>query len=295
MRDILKILLFLGAILTCGAILAAPLYWLGQWAAHTGVLPVLAKFSFQKYFNRSLLISAIGLLWPFGKWIGVNLRWQETFPREEKPVQRALEGFALGALIMGMLAAICVLGGFYVPKHGFGFSVLVPAFFSACFVGILEEWLFRGAITALLTRSYSQPRAIWLCSGIFAAVHFLKPNPAFQIAEVKWYSGWLLIPEMFHQFNEPSLVMGGFGTLLLLGWVLGLAAWRTRSLWMSIGLHAGVVLLKLSFTRAFERRSHWTPWLGTELQVGLVPVFLLLITGLFFLFWPPGLNAKESL
>jgi membrane protease YdiL (CAAX protease family) len=163
-------------------------------------------------------------------------------------------------------------------------------------VGFLEEWLFRGMLMDVLRHSLSASRALWVCSALFAIVHFLKPNPAVKIPEVFWYSGWVLVPEMFHQFSKPLLVLGGFGTLLTLGGVLGLAALRTQCLGMSIGLHAGIVFIKLMFTKMSIQQSQSLPWIGPELQVGLIPVGLLLLTGLGVLLTtrPPAIPAPDA-
>jgi len=184
-----------------------------------------------------------------------------------------------------------VWGGFYGAKPYFDRSILIQALLSACVVGVLEEWMFRGAIMHLLLHSLSPARALGVCSALFAVVHFLKPNPAVQIPSVHWYSGWVLVPEMFHQFAKPLLVLGGFGTLWVFGWVLGLAALRTGALWMPIGLHAGVVYLKLVFGKMYQNQSAALPWVGSELQIGVAPIVLLLLAGVFVWFWthtPPG-------
>jgi membrane protease YdiL (CAAX protease family) len=265
-------------------------------AAESGVAPVLAKFPFQKYFNRSLLLSALGLLRPFGGWLGVRPRWREQLALGNTGWRQLGFGFVLGSAVMCLLAGICLSGGFYALKGTPGADVVLKALASACMVGFLEEWLFRGMLMDVLRHSLSASRALWVCSALFAIVHFLKPNPAVKIPEVFWYSGWVLVPEMFHQFSKPLLVLGGFGTLLTLGGVLGLAALRTQGLGMSIGLHAGIVFIKLLFTKMSIQQSQSLPWIGPELQVGLIPVGLLLLTGLGVLLTtrPPAIPAPDA-
>ncbi len=67
-----------------------------------------------------------------------------------------------------------------------------------------------------------------------------------------------------------------------------------RSLWMSIGLHAGVVFVKMSFAVLSKRRETHLPWIGRELQIGLVPVGILLLA------WspwcsPPPMRIADAL
>ena len=137
-------------------------------------------------------------------------------------------------------------------------------------------------------------RALWVTSGLFAAVHFLKPNPSLVVGEVFWWSGFALLPHLFHQFAQPLLLLGGFGTLLVFGLLLGLAARRTGSLWMSIGLHGGLVLVKGLFSKGADRAREWWPWAGPELQVGLLPVLvLLLVLGLVWVLTRAGSSEQD--
>jgi membrane protease YdiL (CAAX protease family) len=118
-------------------------------------------------------------------------------------------------------------------------AVWAKALCTGMVVGLLEESLFRGAIAGLLERSRGAGWALWGTSGLFAGVHFLKPDPSAKMEVVGWGSGFELVPRMFYQFSEPRLWLGGFGTLWVFGMVLGLAVRRTGSLWLSIGIHAG--------------------------------------------------------
>jgi len=53
--------------------------------------------------------------------------------------------------------------------------------------------------------------------------------------------------------------------------------WRTHSLWMGIGVHSGVVFVKMSFAKLATHQVSLPPWVGTELQTGLIPVIVLLL------------------
>jgi len=67
--------------------------------------------------------------------------------------------------------------------------------------------------------------------------------------------------------------------------VLGYATLRTRSLWLPIGFHAGVVFVKMSFAKFTKREALCLPWVGSELQIGLVPVGVLALGGVLVWFW----------
>jgi len=52
LKDLARILVYLAAVILLGALLAPPLYWLGQAVAARGILAFLAETPFQKFFNR---------------------------------------------------------------------------------------------------------------------------------------------------------------------------------------------------------------------------------------------------
>ena len=293
MKEIGKILAYLAAVLCFGAFLAPWLYWAAQSLADAGFLVVLRKYSFQKYFNRSLLLSAIALLWPFARWLGVSGKMNPALEPDRLWKQHLVQGLFLGTGVMALLSVLYLKTGFYTLKAAVSPKILGMALASATSVGFLEEWLFRGAIAGLLLRSLPTRAALIWTSGIFAVVHFLKPNPAISIQEVNVWTGFTLVPQMFHQFAQPLLFLAGFTTLFVFGWILGTAALRTRALWMSIGIHAGLVFIKAIFSKVASRQNESLPWVGPELQIGLVPVALLLVAlALVWLWTAPSARNK---
>jgi len=111
---------------------------------------------------------------------------------------------------------------------------------------------------------------------LFAAVHFLNPQ-GMEPAQVHWWSGLALLPDTLSRFREPALLLGGFSTLLLVGLILGYARFRTRSLWMPVGLHAGWVLGKMGLMGVSRHSEAW-PWVGPDVLTGLAPLLTLLVT-----------------
>jgi membrane protease YdiL (CAAX protease family) len=120
-------------------------------------------------------------------------------------------------------------------------------------------------------------------SALFSILHFLK-SPAHAIAseEVHWFSGFAILPQRFQQFEQPLLLLGGFTTLFLFGWVAGWAAIRTRSLALGMGFHAGMVFGKMGFNRVTTRPKgmrELLPWIGEDITVGIVGIGVLLLVG----------------
>ncbi len=183
------------------------------------------------------------------------------------------------ALAVGVMAGGYIAFDVYHWKSKLPWGSLPKLALSALVVALLEEALFRGAIFGLFRRTMRPYTALFWVTALFAILHFLKPDDAMEIGEVSWLSGFVILPHSFHQFAEPRMLMAGFSTLFVLGWLLGYATLKTRALWMSIGLHAGVVFVKMSFSKFTKRDLEALPWIGKELQIGLVPVMVLCLAG----------------
>ncbi len=285
MKDLGKILLYFAAVIALGALLAPPLFWAGHALAARGVMPFLGEVELQKYFNRAALVAALALIWPMLRWLRLdgarglgidpNPHWRRHFAI----------GFGISAVCVGLLATGYILGGVYRWKQTLPWERIPPLLLSAIVVALLEEGLFRGGILGLFRRTLRPGAAIVFTSAIFSAVHFLKPGEDVRIDVVTWLSGFALIPHLFHQFAEPLLLLGGFTTIFVLGLMLADATVRTRSLWLAIGLHAGLVFVKMSFSKLTKRDAAHLPWIGEELQIGLVPVLALLLGWLLTRLW----------
>ena len=293
MKEVAKIVAYFAGVVLLGALLAPPLFWAGNAAASRGVMTFLGEVSFQRYFNRAVLIAALLLLlWPVVRSLEIG-GWRELgLEPDARWRPHGLAGFAIGAgLVMGM-AFVYLQLGFYRWKSEWPWEKLPALALSALVVAVIEECLFRGAIFGLFRRTLRPFTALAWVTAIFSIVHFLKPDDEAAFASIGWHSGLALLPCVFHQFAEPMTVLASFTTIFVLGWVLGYATLRTRSLWMGIGLHAGVVLVKMSFAKFTKRDAITLPWVGSELQIGLVPVAVLAFGGV--LVWLFLRNEKAA-
>lgn len=279
MKELAKIIAYLIAVVLAGALLAPALHWAGNAAVDRGMLGFLEGVPFQRYFNRAVLIAAIALLWPTIRWLRVD-GWRELgLEHDPRRWQHFGFGLALGTALVSAMGLAYVRFDVYEWKRSLPWGKVPSIAVSALVVATLEEALFRGGILGLFRRTLPALGALFCTTLLFAIVHFLKPDEDVEIARVTWTSGLALVPHVFHQFTEPMSVLASFSTIFVLGWVLGDAALRTRSLWMSIGLHAGVVFAKMSFAKFTKRESMHLPWIGPELQIGLVPMALLALAG----------------
>jgi membrane protease YdiL (CAAX protease family) len=294
LKDLGKILTYFFGVIILGAFLAAPLYWAGQAVAARGVLTFLAKTDFQSFFNRGVLIAAIALLWPTVRWLQIGSVRELGLDLDDRRWRRCLAGFVIaGGLVLALGCVYVSLEIYRWKKENLPWGRLPQLLLSAAVVSLLEEGVFRGGILGLFRRSFSARSAVLLTSIIFAAVHFLKPDEEMKLVHISWSSGFELLPHVFHQFTEPMQLLGGFTTILVLALMLGDVTVRTRSLWMAIGLHAGVVFAKMSFSKFTKRDESHMPWVGESLEIGLVPVGVLLLAWLLARLWLRYVNRPS--
>ncbi|MEP7078614.1 MAG: CPBP family intramembrane glutamic endopeptidase [Chthoniobacterales bacterium] len=292
MKDAARLLAYLAATLLFGAVLAPYLYWSGQALAARGVLPFLDHYEFETFFHRALLIGAVVFLWPLlrslriGEWrAGLGLRSNPRATRD------TIAGFLLSALPLLLCGAAIVVCGLYSVRNAIRWPALGSVFAATIVVPLVEETLFRGLILGVLLRGMSKAAAIFLTSALFSVLHFLKA-PENTNAVVTATSGFVSIANAFVQFGQPLLLLAGFSTLFLIGWILADARVRTQSLWLPIGLHAGWIFANGVFNKIAHREMVMLPWLGKNLLVGLIPLGVGLITWALVRTWLRYATAK---
>lgn len=293
-----KLLLYLAAVMLGGALLAAPLFDLGQatlaWlkanpAGQTSVgawlLKEIQRAHFTRYFNRAVLVCALAFIWPFLRWVHLERGMLPTW----RPLRAGLIT-ACGACLLS--ASLLLLMGFsfhWLGAYQFrpqpGWTKLSEPLTAALGASLVEEVFFRGLLLGLLLRTMSARRAVLWATFVFAVVHFMKPPEGWQIADdqVVWYSGFTVLGQIARGFADIQFLLAEFATLFAVGWVLTQVRMRTGSLWSSIGLHAGWVFGLKWFSGLVVYQSGWLPWIGPNLKVGIVPLIMVLITGLLAL------------
>jgi uncharacterized protein len=170
--DLLKLLLYVMAVMLGGALLAPWLVHAGMAAFPASEIEVggasgwLAEkihgAPFARFFSRASQFWAVLLLWPLIRWAGMD---RTLFP-SLRPAGSGVRDYALGfALAAGLLLALgwglCELGIFRLrPEPAWG-KIGTPLT-AALGAGILEELFFRGALLGLLLRTMTPlSRSLW--------------------------------------------------------------------------------------------------------------------------------------
>lgn len=284
-----KILLYFVTVLVVSALLA-PLLYLGLHE-HIG-------FAFHRYVSRTTQVTAIVLLVPLLLWLRIAgfgelftmLRtrgWKESAGALQLWFFRkcGLErnGKAWGDLFYGIgvaLVPVAVLAVIYIHFDVYRMNRDIPgkAFLwilvTAGGVAVLEEILFRGILFGIAAKAMGPIKAAVGVSLIFALVHFLKPAKA-DDGLVMWWSGFAQYTHVLDAVPPAGIFLFGFLSLFGAGLVLSLAAWRTQSLWLPIGIHAGWILGQQVLQKLAKYRvkppDELLPWVGPNVVSGAVP------------------------
>ncbi|MCB1062954.1 MAG: CPBP family intramembrane metalloprotease [Verrucomicrobiae bacterium] len=297
--DAFKISTYVVAVVLLGALLAPQLHALAQWALESGKLDTgplasikdsVERAQISRYFNRTVMVSALLLAWPFIRWIGIE-RGGSWLLLRKNPSRFAHFGMGFGIAAGTLL----LLGGIYVAIDWYRmnddakplYRMLLSSIGPGLSVAFLEEFLFRGVLFALILRTLRPMSGLIFLSVFFAIVHFLKPPDHLEFPPVAWDSGFWLLGKIFGQLGNVDFLLAELILLFCVGWVLGWARLKTGSLWLSIGLHAGWVFgIKLfsSATRKAVAIDAMLPWAGPNLRVGFNSVIVVCLCGIIVWF-----------
>lgn len=128
-------------------------------------------------------------------------------------------------------------------------------------VGCIEEILFRGFIFQSLLADLQTVSAICISSLFYSLLHFFKVKllvtPGFQP-----FIGFIVIYQSFKDIavNFPAILPLIIG-LFLVGVVLSYAYFRTKSLYLAIGIHAGWIFLIKANKLFFDHVGMNLKWL----------------------------------
>jgi membrane protease YdiL (CAAX protease family) len=288
LKDAAKLFAYFFAVVIGGALLAPPLFWSAQHFS-----PFFAKYNFESFFHRALLICAIAFLWPLLR----SLRLRSFHDLELEKNRHALRAVAAGILLAAIPllvgAVILIATRIFLLRSAIPWSSLGAVTAAAIVVPLIEEFFFRGLFLGILLRSLRRIVATLITSAFFAIVHFLKA-PAKPSENVTCLSGFHSIANSLVQFVDPMMVLASFTTLFLIGWILADARLRTRSLFLPIGLHSGWIFVAGVVGKMTKRETIILPWLGPNLLTGLLPLALGLITWALMIGWLHYANRPHS-
>lgn len=195
-----------------------------------GVLLLTASLEKAEMLDSVLLLVAIGSL--IFVWLGLVLFWPDKKYTLGYPVTKnTILQFTAG-LIVG-----CTIATMFVPRFWFSLpqipwgSILPVVAGSVLPLAIVEESVFRGRLLSLLSEKINNIDFVLLLQAII----FLIIHIPFRVRKAG-------------MIGNPTLAIGEFATVLVIGWLLGWIRYRSKNLWMSTGCHFAYNMLLLSYT-----------------------------------------------
>jgi CAAX protease family protein len=284
LKNAARLAAYFAATIFSAAVVAPILYWSTQRLVAHGLVSFLARYDFETFFHRALLISAAVLLWPFLRLSSVRSMADLRLARNSFWGRDVIAGFLLSAIPLLCCGGLLIALNIYSFRHSFAWARFGNVLAATVTVPFIEETFFRGIVLGVLLRTGRQYLSILAVSAIFSVVHFLKA-PERTSAIVTWTSGLNSILHSFEQFGDATMLISALATLFLIGWILGDARVLTRSLWLPIGLHAGWIFGNGTFSRLARQEMLVLPWLGKNLLVGIVPLGVACLTWVLMRIW----------
>jgi len=222
------------------------------------LLSQISDLGFQKILHRCAVIySFIGLI-VFRLFIQKKSIASLGLIRHKGWVRNIIIGFGISFISISIMIAVSVLAGARSFAPDFTVNKLLSYLFlniaAVALIGLFEELFFRGFIFQIFLQDLPVMPAVFITNLFYAIVHFLKPAD-----------------------NLP-LTFSKMAGLFFLGLVFTYAFLKTKSLFLSIGMHAGLVyfvkLQKLFFQ--INPKANELIW-GDKLLIGGVVSWLVLI------------------
>ncbi|PYK47854.1 MAG: hypothetical protein DME51_12855 [Verrucomicrobia bacterium] len=292
MKDVAKLAAYFIGIVIVAGLLAPILFWSAQSLAAHGLFSFLAKYDFETFFHRSVLIAAALLLWPLLRFIHVRSMGDLGLAPNPRWGRDLCAGILLSLIPLLCCGALLVAFHVYSFRHVFGWSRFGKLLAASIAVPFIEEWFFRGFVLGVLFRTGRKYMPILVVSALFAAVHFLKA-PEQTTDLVTWSSGFTSIAHSLGRLGDPMMVASAFVTLFVIGCILADARALTRSLWLSIGLHAGWIFGSGTFSLLARQKALALPWLGKNLLVGIIPLGVATFTWIAMRIWLTNDRASK--
>src|SRR5438067_6779819 len=267
-----------------GAILAPILFWSAQSLAAHGVFSFLAKYDFETFFHRALLVASVLLLWQLLRISHVRCLADLDVAPNSRWARDLCAGAVVSVVPLLFCGVLLISLHVYAFRHSFAWPRFGKMLLASIAVPFIEEAFFRGIVLGLLLRTGRKYVAIFAVSAIFAAVHFLKaPERTSEI--VTWASGFNSIAHALDGIGDPMMVASALATLFFIGWILADARVLTHSLWLSIGLHAGWIFSSGAFSRLARQQTLALPWIGKNMLVGIIPLGVAAFTWILMRIW----------
>lgn len=244
MRFLVKIILLFTFALLLSAIL---LPFIEQFVNLSGLIVsdmrFLNKYGADRIFARLFMIFSFSGFIVFKEELGF-LKFSLIGYGDKQKSIHLLYGFLLGCWAVALLLNVLIWFGYYkVDIAVCDLSLVltvIRSFLAAWLIAFLEETLFRGIIMQTLANKKSFIFALVVSSFLYAGVHFLKASS--HEAGSSIFYGMDVLKNVFKDIAQnKDIYMMPFIGFFILSILFSYCYVRTSSLYLSVGLHAGLI------------------------------------------------------
>ena len=204
------------------------------------------RVPFPRFFNRFFMISGIILFLAYRPLLKIESPAQLGLTPRTRAVSDVAIGLCLALGSMLFLGFVMSVAKVYDPFFRLSLSESVAEYVNAILagftVGFLEEIFFRGIVFRGLLEDWKPIPAFIGANLFYSALHFIKPGEEYFLSRIDPWAGFRHLFYTFAPFLEPAAIAPGIIGLLLIGIVLSYAFFRTGTLYLAIGLHAGWII-----------------------------------------------------
>ena len=241
-------------------------------------------YDFGKVMRRILMVVALIVFIVFRKSLRFGTLISSALKIRPGFFRQFLLGLSMAVLLILIYYGIGLISGAWIihmdyDSAGIIILKIVEYALIACLIGIMEEIFFRGYLLQTFQENMSLPKAVCVCSLIYSILHFFKADVIVSTG-FQPFVGFTTMAQFFKPIffefleNLPAII-----GLFLVGVVLSYAFIKTKSLYLSIGLHAGMVFMVKADTMFISRMREEQVLLfggGSKLITGVLVWFLLI-------------------
>ena len=240
-------------------------------------------YDFGKVMRRILMVVALIVFLVFRKSLRFGALVSSSIKIRPGFFRQFLFGFVLAGLPLLAYYGLGLLTGAWIihidyDSAGVTILYIIKYALIGCLIGVIEEILFRGFVLQSFLESMSLPVAVCACSLIYSMLHFFKAD-VFVSTGFQPFVGFVTIAQFFKPiFFEFFINIPAIIGLFLVGVVLSYAFIKTKSLYLSIGLHTGMVFMMKADGMFLVRVREKLGWLfgDSKLVTGVLVWFLLI-------------------
>ena len=204
------------------------------------------EYNYGKILRRIFMIVIVSLLVLYRKSLGLRQLITDGLRFRPGWKNNLATGLSIGFIslsIYGIFTFILGVQRIENNPHSSSEFITKPIIylFEACLIGLFEETLLRGVVLQGLMKDLSRSVSIISASLFYAFLHFFSFKVNISMGNHP-FAGFTTLSGFFSLHNlDLQMILPYMIGLFLVGVVLSLAYLHTGSLYLSIGLHAGLV------------------------------------------------------